>query len=349
MSTLRYSILIPVFNVERYIDECLKSVIYQTYQDFEVIIIDDGSTDSSGKICDNYAKKDSRIKVYHQDNQGLMLSRKNGILKATGDYCLFLDSDDYYDFTLLSEVDSYIETYNLDMLIFNKREVYRDGKIKESIKLFDKEFAVVDSEEMLRLMVGTYKYNSVVNKVVRREMVVPYVDDIYVKINYTEDMLQSVNFIIHSEKIGILNKSLYNYRINNSSLVHNMSMEHIVEAIEIEDRIRKIIEENINVSEKEMLPFYSNAVNNIMDCLYRLNNISGLSVSEHVKCMRKVVGNETVNKYIKMSDSSRVALYNRIRLVMVRKELFIPLLIVDKLILIVQDITNILKNEKKFD
>jgi glycosyltransferase involved in cell wall biosynthesis len=350
MDTPKYSILIPVYNVERYIDQCMESVINQTYSDFEVIIIDDGSTDNSGHICDSYGEKDNRIKVYHQKNQGLMISRKNGILRANGEYCLFLDSDDYYDVTLLEEVDRYIGSNQLDLLLFNKRMVYKNDKVKEAPQLAEREFVMVNSEEMLRRMIGTYKFNSVVNKVVRRKVIVPYLDDIYIKINYAEDMLQSVNFIVLSTKIGILDKTLYNYRINNSSLVHNkMTVERIIETAQVEDKIHSIIENNSNISKTEMQPFYSNLLSNLLDSLYRLNNLKGLSVQEHIKLLKEAVGNETVGKYIREADCSRIPIYNRIRLQLLKKEWYVLLIKMDKTIIIIQSALDKLKKENRFD
>lgn len=90
-----FSIIIPVYNVEDYIDECLESILEQTYKNYEVILIDDGSTDRSGQICERYAMKDTRIHVYHQTNSGLSEARNTGIRKAIGEYILFIDSDDY--------------------------------------------------------------------------------------------------------------------------------------------------------------------------------------------------------------------------------------------------------------
>lgn len=89
MEKIKYSILIPVYNIEVYLPECLDSVIHQTYPYFEAIVIDDGSTDRSGFICDTYAGKDARIKVYHQENKGLMMTRKEGILKARENIAFF--------------------------------------------------------------------------------------------------------------------------------------------------------------------------------------------------------------------------------------------------------------------
>ena len=92
----RFSIIIPVYNVERYLEECLLSVVGQTYKDFEIILVDDGSPDSCPEICDEWAKKDSRVKVIHKENGGAASARNMGIDKATGEYVLFLDGDDYW-------------------------------------------------------------------------------------------------------------------------------------------------------------------------------------------------------------------------------------------------------------
>ena len=96
------SVILPVYNVEKYLIKCLDSVIRQTYQKLEIILVDDGSTDSSGKICDEYANKDGRIKVFHKKNGGLSDARNYGIERSTGEYLAFIDSDDYVD-------DDYIE------------------------------------------------------------------------------------------------------------------------------------------------------------------------------------------------------------------------------------------------
>lgn len=96
------SVILPVYNVEKYLIKCLDSVIRQTYQKLEIILVDDGSTDSSGKICDDYANKDGRIKIFHKKNGGLSDARNYGIERSTGEYLAFIDSDDYVD-------DDYIE------------------------------------------------------------------------------------------------------------------------------------------------------------------------------------------------------------------------------------------------
>ena len=87
----KVSIIVPIYNVEKYINKCIKSLISQTYKNIEIMLVDDGTQDNSGKICDEWAKKDKRIKVIHKENQGLISARRVGIANANGDYCIFVD------------------------------------------------------------------------------------------------------------------------------------------------------------------------------------------------------------------------------------------------------------------
>lgn len=113
------SVVIPVYNVEKYLCECLDSVINQTYSFLEIIIIDDGSTDSSGTICDNYMVADSRIRVVHQHNYGLGHARNVGMKEATGKYIIFLDSDDYWQLNTLEELLKEAEAHDVQVVVFS--------------------------------------------------------------------------------------------------------------------------------------------------------------------------------------------------------------------------------------
>ena len=94
---MRFSVLIPVYNVEKYLDQCLTSVLTQDYSDFEVVLVNDGSTDQSPIICQKYAESDPRVKYYDKNNEGLLLTRRYSIKRASGEYIVFLDSDDYWE------------------------------------------------------------------------------------------------------------------------------------------------------------------------------------------------------------------------------------------------------------
>lgn len=133
---MKYSVIIPVYNVEKYIDRCLKSVIPQNYDDLEIIVVDNGSTDRSGSICDSYANEYANISVYHIENHGVGSARNFGLTKSKGEFIYFVDADDYLVGNLFSDVESQLDS-QLDLLVFsyynsiekNLSEITRSAKI----------------------------------------------------------------------------------------------------------------------------------------------------------------------------------------------------------------------------
>lgn len=128
-SKLRFSVIIPAYNVEQYLVPCLESVLTQSFQDFELILVDDGSTDRTGKICDTYRQKFTQvpIQVIHQPNAGLSAARNTGIARASGEYLIFLDGDDYLTPGALAAIQNGLEP-RLDVLRYQAREVFADGE-----------------------------------------------------------------------------------------------------------------------------------------------------------------------------------------------------------------------------
>ena len=113
----KISIIVPVYQAEKYISKCIESIVNQTYKNLEIILIDDGSTDRSGEICDEYGKKDNRIVVVHNKNKGVSVARNCGLDIATGDYITFVDSDDYIDLQMYSEMMKVVEKYSCDVVM----------------------------------------------------------------------------------------------------------------------------------------------------------------------------------------------------------------------------------------
>lgn len=127
VSIMKISIIVPIFKVENYIGQCIESILAQTYDDIELILVDDGSPDHCGDICDAYAAKDGRIKVIHKENGGLSDARNVGVANATGEYILFLDGDDYWiEPCFLENLSLRIEKYHADVLCFNFQKVWED-------------------------------------------------------------------------------------------------------------------------------------------------------------------------------------------------------------------------------
>lgn len=149
---MRFSIIVPVYNVSKYLTGCLNSVLEQKNKDFQIILIDDGSTDESGILCDQYEKKYEFIKTIHKKNGGLSSARNAGLKVATGEYIIFLDADDFWlDWNMLEEIDAVIEKEKVDIVAFggkeyheyDKEQPYKDLKVS-----FDKK-VVSTSEDFL--------------------------------------------------------------------------------------------------------------------------------------------------------------------------------------------------------
>lgn len=221
-----FSIIIPVYNTGRYLNRCLDSVLRQTFKNWEVIIVDDGSNDKlTLQICDEYARKDSRFKVFHKKNEGQLLTRKLGISHAKGDYFCFLDSDDFWNHKLLEKVNRVIIQTECDVVLFRFR---RRGTRRNaaSPKLF-KNGEILTPNDIKKIIYHLFTdshLNNLCLKVVRAS-IMENEDNMssFADVRYGEDLLQSVPVILKAKKIYYLNKILYYYCNNPDSITRKSS------------------------------------------------------------------------------------------------------------------------------
>ena len=222
----RFSVLIPVYNVEKYLDECIKSIINQTYKDYEIIMIDDGSTDRSGTICDSYKSED--VKVFHQTNKGLLLTRRIALKYATGEYCLYVDSDDVLDVNALAILNKAILEYKTDLIIFN-RVLFVNDDINNKIMINpvfenNKIFQDQNKKDLYWNFLTTGDLNNLVIKCVKTEIIKsdPINYNKYQYITLGEDRLQTFHVLDKANRIVYIDKPLYFYRQNENSMTHNI-------------------------------------------------------------------------------------------------------------------------------
>ena len=219
---VKFSIIVPVYNVEKYLRECIDSLINQTYKDFEIILVDDGSPDNSPQICDEYAKNDNRIKVIHKENGGVTSARKVGANSATGDYIVCVDADDWVENTYLEEFSNAIEIDNSDVVCCEDyvdngiEKVYKPMSYKEGLykrEDIEKEiFPVLIEDENCR-----YFSNAVAIKAVKRGHFVKYQNLVDDEIRIGEDAAVIKPCIYEANSLYIIKKPLYYYRYNPSS------------------------------------------------------------------------------------------------------------------------------------
>ncbi|MBQ4630517.1 MAG: glycosyltransferase family 2 protein [Clostridia bacterium] len=264
MERAKFSVLIPVYNVEEYLRVCIDSVIQQNYSNLEIILIDDGSTDGSGQICDEYALRDSRIKVVHQQNRGLILTRRTAINMASGDYFLFLDSDDYWAPNMLEYILLLIKRFECDMIIFNCKRVYPD-RIIESEALYD-DLTIFTSQGksvLYKDSLESPKLNSLVMKVVAREIV--DVDRDYGRfadVTMGEDALQSAYLIKNARKIVYTTKCLYCYR-QQTGMSKSLFAQGMMSISKVRSELHKIYDDGICDLENSVLISYKNYLKSI--------------------------------------------------------------------------------------
>lgn len=163
----KVSVIIPAYNAEKYIERSVKSVLSQTYTNLEIILVDDGATDSTGMICDELASKDSKIKVFHKKNGGMSDARNFGINEASGDYICFLDADDTYHDTFVEKLLQEIISYNADIAVSGYVSCYEDGRKTDS-DVFDVITCLDRQQAERELIKGRYLSSHAWNKMYKR-------------------------------------------------------------------------------------------------------------------------------------------------------------------------------------
>lgn len=269
------SIIIPVYNVEKYLNQCIDSVTTQSYKNLEIILVDDGSTDDSGKICDEYLAKDNRIKIIHKDNGGLMAAWKSGFFSSRGEYVGFVDSDDWINIDMYEKLVSVATSEDADIVVcqlIKELEESSNVKIKEKLRLRS---GVYNSERIREDIIpgiindGTYFGRRLspnrVTKLFRRELIennIQFCDD---TISLGEDLVACFSCLCDSEKIVILSDFYpYHYRIHNQSITgkyDNKRMEKVKNLHGKLQEIAKYKKINIfNISEQIANDYISSAL-----------------------------------------------------------------------------------------
>ena len=221
MSDPKISIIVPVYNVERYLRQCIDSILAQTYRDFELFLVDDGSPDNSGKICDEYARKDLRIHVFHKPNGGVSSARNLGIDNAKGEYISFIDADDYIEPNFAEEMVKAMEGYDADLVCCGIWE--NEKSINKRIRSTDKDKIYDMKGGLIELIVPDAYFGWCFNKFYKRSIVKNTDIKFPEGIRYSEDWVFIINYITHSSKIVYISKVLYHYVSNEMSAVNKIS------------------------------------------------------------------------------------------------------------------------------
>jgi len=220
MDSPKISVIIPVYKVEMYLRKCLDSVITQTYQNLDIILVDDGSPDNCPIICDEYAERDTRIRVIHKNNGGVASARNAGLREATGEWIAWVDSDDWIEPDMYGYMLENANKYGADIAICSRLEIYPNKKIRRG---WDKDLVIEAKDALILLLKNDQLQNYLCDKLWRKELF----QNITFPENRTfEDVAVMHRLFESAKKIVCLSGVKYNYLQREGSIVHNISLEN---------------------------------------------------------------------------------------------------------------------------
>lgn len=282
-----FSVIVPVYNVEKYLAQCLDSILAQSFKDYEVIVVDDGAKDNSGKICDEYAQKDARVKVIHKVNGGLSDARNAGANKAQGDYIVYIDSDDYILSTDFLQM-LHDNVNGADILLY-KHQKFFDGKEEMLPCTYSyQNITAEDSyvEKLQKLVEGDAFYGMAWIKAFKRALAAEHNIEFEVGL-LGEDMEWNYHLITHASSLNVVDKPFIAYRQRANSITTSTKLKNLTDFIYILEKWSKKINEEIHdetlkkVLFGSMAKYYSNM-------LITYNRVKEKEKKHYVKQMKNL-------------------------------------------------------------
>lgn len=285
MKRTKISVIVPIYNVERYLPYCIDSILAQTFTDFELLLINDGSKDSSGKICDDYAKKDSRIRVFHKKNGGVSSARNVGLDNAQGEWVAFVDSDDTLDANFLHY--SLLDIPNFVDIVFLSWAKQENGKTIYEKILPD---VVYDHSNLHKAFSDTGIVSMGVpwGRIYKMDAILKYNLRFDIDLPISEDRLFFYEYIIHSRGILLRSHMGYFFRVTNQGL---SSKKHSSELCELRiDKLNaaaNVVKTELGLSPREYFPFWFQQLIYVSILINTsINNMRNLMERNHL--MRKI-------------------------------------------------------------
>lgn len=240
------SVIVPVYNTEAYLSLCLQSLMGQTLRDMEFIIIDDGSTDGSGEIMDDFARRDNRFRIIRQANQGLGNARNAGLKVACGEYVAFVDSDDWVIYKAYERLAAEAEKYQTDILMADLVYLYENGKKINPFKRKDKAvfLEVLTGRECFLELSKQHVFNPmVVVCLYRRE----FIDKYHFRFApvFHEDALWSPVVVCSAVRMKVIDFNFYGYRQHNDSITHSTNPERRNSLLYVADKLYEYMQQNV--------------------------------------------------------------------------------------------------------
>jgi glycosyltransferase involved in cell wall biosynthesis len=309
---LEFSIIIAAYNEEKYLKKCLDSILCQQFDSYEIIIIDDGSTDATGSIADEYGGRNVNIKVIHWENHGLILTRRKGLSLAKGEYVLFLDVDDFHLGESLFTLHKLVEKENPDAIMFRFRFIYENGENKDS-RDFGKRIYLNDRERLFVDFSRNFEYNHLCCKAIKREILLKDTCNYekFKRIKLGEDLLQTIPVFAKAYKIIMCDDVLYGYRILRNSMSHVFNFQQIEDIIAVYEYFVEYMHQEGLLTDnvkKAILSAYSVKLSGMMRTLWE----SDCTQEEKISYSKRIMENKLMES--SMKHLADVVVQNRILL-----------------------------------
>lgn len=228
------SVIIPVYNAEHFLQRCMDSVLRQSYVQTEIVLVDDGSTDGSAHLCDEYALQDDRVRVIHQQNQGASIARHNGLKQSQGEFVTFVDSDDWVETDYISKLYALIEKYQVSISACQVRKVVA-GQPTPLVSTTPETSLLEHDELMLRFL--SYEFWGFYGKLYRRSVLLNGIT--FPKATISEDYYVMAQLFLKERKMAVMSEPLYSYEYHENSLSHQKLSKRAFEEF---DNVKKVYE-----------------------------------------------------------------------------------------------------------
>lgn len=223
---IKVSVVVPVYNAENYLGKCVESLLQQTLDEIEILLIDDGSTDDSLKICRSFQERDNKVVVFHKPNGGVSSARQFGIEHAHGEYIIHADSDDWVAPNMLEEMYAYAKSHQADLVI---ADYYRDTP--KGSNLISQKPTNVDDNNAIILDFSKHLFGATWNKLIRASAIVESKVSFPKDVNYCEDLLFFFSLLLHPIKCVYLSKAFYHYNQVENSITTNFTKKSLQERL----------------------------------------------------------------------------------------------------------------------
>ena len=296
----KVSVIVPIYNSEKSLPRCLKSILLQSFKNLEVILVNDGSQDNSLEICEKFRQKDNRIIVINKENSGVSAARNSGLKIASGEFIQFVDADDFLNFNMIECMLKEINKNDADIVICGYNKITSNRIIKKSPNNFNADCLSGFKECFIDLYKNAF-LNAPWNKLYRRQKIKTYFDE---NLSIGEDLLFNLSYISNCDKISVMNQILYNYDVSlQNSLVCKYDEKLLYTQIYLNKEVQKFLKENFNSN--DFLEINEVFAKEIYYYLKKLVFLSKDQRREKLKKIKSCVENNNVRDMlynIKLSD-----------------------------------------------